>query len=93
MEQTDSCHEGGMGGMNERRGRDEPMNMYAWPTDTGNSVVMARGKGGSRGWVDVGKRGENGDICNSFNEVFLKSFSIHAENDSIRHHETCIQEI
>lgn len=38
--------------------------MYAIHIHTGNAVVMARGKGG---WVEVGKVGEMGDMCNRVN--------------------------
>ena len=40
--------------------------MYAYPIDTDNSVLVDRGKWGG-GWVEVGRDGENGDICNSVN--------------------------
>ena len=39
--------------------------------DTENSVMKASGEGG-KGWVEVGKEGEMGDICNSVNSKKTK---------------------
>ena len=53
------------GGLDERRWRDQPQNIYPKLTDTGISVMMARRKGG-RNWVEGNKEGRgNWDICNS----------------------------
>ena len=44
-----------------KKAKELPKNTYAWPIDTNDSVVMARGKG-----VGQGGSGE-GHICNSVN--------------------------
>ena len=57
MEQTDSCQREGGRGTDWKKVKDQPKNIHAQSTDTDNSVVVARGKGGET-WVEVGKEGE-----------------------------------